>query len=48
VAEELGADMIKTNYPGDPESFKKIVKACSVHGQVLISSMVLSPSPVQG
>ncbi len=30
VAEELGSDMIKTNYPGDPESFKKIVKACSV------------------
>jgi fructose-bisphosphate aldolase/2-amino-3,7-dideoxy-D-threo-hept-6-ulosonate synthase len=30
VAEELGADMIKTNYPGDPEAFGKIVKACSV------------------
>lgn len=30
VAEELGADMIKTNYPGDPESFQKIVRACSV------------------
>ena len=30
VAEELGADMIKTNYPGDPEAFRKIVKACSV------------------
>jgi fructose-bisphosphate aldolase/2-amino-3,7-dideoxy-D-threo-hept-6-ulosonate synthase len=30
VAEELGADFIKTNYPGDPESFKKIVEACSV------------------
>jgi len=30
VAEELGADMIKTNYPGDPAAFKKIVKACSV------------------
>jgi len=25
-----GADMIKTNYPGDPEAFRKIVKACSV------------------
>jgi fructose-bisphosphate aldolase/2-amino-3,7-dideoxy-D-threo-hept-6-ulosonate synthase len=22
--------MIKTNYPNDPEAFKKIVKACSV------------------
>ena len=30
VAEELGADMIKTNYPGDPEAFKRIAKACSV------------------
>jgi fructose-bisphosphate aldolase/2-amino-3,7-dideoxy-D-threo-hept-6-ulosonate synthase len=30
VAEELGADMIKTNYPGSPEAFRKIVKACSV------------------
>ncbi|MDO8871919.1 MAG: 2-amino-3,7-dideoxy-D-threo-hept-6-ulosonate synthase [Methanoregula sp.] len=30
VAEELGADLIKTNYPGDPEAFKKIVKSCSV------------------
>jgi fructose-bisphosphate aldolase/2-amino-3,7-dideoxy-D-threo-hept-6-ulosonate synthase len=30
VAEELGADLIKTNYPGDPEAFRKIVKACSV------------------
>jgi fructose-bisphosphate aldolase/2-amino-3,7-dideoxy-D-threo-hept-6-ulosonate synthase len=30
VAEELGADLIKTNYTGDPVSFRKIVKACSV------------------
>ena len=30
VAEELGADMIKTNYPGSPEAFGRIVKACSV------------------
>jgi len=30
VAEELGADLIKTNYTGDPVSFSKIVKACSV------------------
>jgi fructose-bisphosphate aldolase/2-amino-3,7-dideoxy-D-threo-hept-6-ulosonate synthase len=30
VAEELGADFIKTNYPGSPEAFKKIVEACSV------------------
>ncbi|MDH7593313.1 MAG: 2-amino-3,7-dideoxy-D-threo-hept-6-ulosonate synthase [Methanomicrobiales archaeon] len=30
VAEELGADLIKTNYTGNKESFAKIVKACSV------------------
>lgn len=30
VAEELGADLIKTNYTGDPESFADIVSACSV------------------
>jgi fructose-bisphosphate aldolase/2-amino-3,7-dideoxy-D-threo-hept-6-ulosonate synthase len=30
VAEELGADFIKTNYPGSPEAFEKIVTACSV------------------
>ena len=30
VAEELGADLVKTNYTGDPESFKKIVNASSI------------------
>ncbi len=30
VAEELGSDMIKTNYPNDAAAFQKIVKACSV------------------
>lgn len=30
VAEEIGADLIKTSYTGDPESFKKITAACSV------------------
>ena len=30
VAEELGADMIKTSYPGSPEAFSRITKACSV------------------
>ncbi|MDI9633084.1 MAG: 2-amino-3,7-dideoxy-D-threo-hept-6-ulosonate synthase [Methanolinea sp.] len=30
VAEELGADLIKTNYTGDPRSFREIVSACSV------------------
>jgi fructose-bisphosphate aldolase/2-amino-3,7-dideoxy-D-threo-hept-6-ulosonate synthase len=30
VAEELGADLIKTNYPGDSQAFRRIVHACSV------------------
>ena len=30
VAEELGADIIKTNYTGDPETFRRITAACSV------------------
>lgn len=30
VAEELGADLIKTSYTGDPVSFARIVQACSV------------------
>jgi len=30
VAEEIGADIIKTSYTGDPETFKKITAACSV------------------
>jgi fructose-bisphosphate aldolase/2-amino-3,7-dideoxy-D-threo-hept-6-ulosonate synthase len=30
VAEELGADLIKTNYTGDPDSFRQITAACSV------------------
>ena len=27
---ELGADIIKTNYTGDPESFARVVKGCPV------------------
>jgi fructose-bisphosphate aldolase/2-amino-3,7-dideoxy-D-threo-hept-6-ulosonate synthase len=30
VGAELGADIIKTNYTGDVESFKKVVKGCPV------------------
>jgi len=30
VAEELGADLIKTTYTGDPETFRRITAACSV------------------
>src|SRR5690606_34775819 len=27
---ELGADIIKTNYTGDPETFREVVKGCPV------------------
>jgi fructose-bisphosphate aldolase/2-amino-3,7-dideoxy-D-threo-hept-6-ulosonate synthase len=27
---ELGADIIKTNYTGDPDSFKNVVRGCPV------------------
>jgi fructose-bisphosphate aldolase/2-amino-3,7-dideoxy-D-threo-hept-6-ulosonate synthase len=30
VGAELGADIIKTNYTGDPDSFKEVVKSCTV------------------
>lgn len=30
VGAELGADIIKTNYTGDPESFRKVVEGCPV------------------
>ena len=30
VAEELGADIIKTSYTGDPETFAAITRACAV------------------
>jgi 2-amino-3,7-dideoxy-D-threo-hept-6-ulosonate synthase len=30
VAEELGADLIKTNYPQDEKAFRQITTACSV------------------
>jgi fructose-bisphosphate aldolase/2-amino-3,7-dideoxy-D-threo-hept-6-ulosonate synthase len=30
VGAELGADVVKTNYTGDPESFRKVVEGCSV------------------
>ncbi len=28
AAAELGADIIKTNWPGDPEGFREVVKGC--------------------
>jgi len=30
VGAELGADIVKTNYTGDPDSFKEVVKGCPV------------------
>lgn len=30
VAEELGADLIKTNYTGDPKTFRPITEGCAV------------------
>jgi fructose-bisphosphate aldolase/2-amino-3,7-dideoxy-D-threo-hept-6-ulosonate synthase len=30
VGAELGADIVKTNYTGDPASFKEVVRGCSV------------------
>lgn len=30
VGAELGADVIKTNYTGDPDSFKEVIRSCPV------------------
>lgn len=30
VGAELGADIIKTNYTGDPDSFKEVIRSCPV------------------
>jgi fructose-bisphosphate aldolase/2-amino-3,7-dideoxy-D-threo-hept-6-ulosonate synthase len=30
VGAELGADIIKTNYTGDPDSFKDVIRSCPV------------------
>jgi class I fructose-bisphosphate aldolase len=30
MAAELGADLIKTDYTGDPESFKEVVESCNI------------------
>lgn len=30
IGAELGADIIKTNYPGDPEKFKQVLEGCPV------------------
>jgi len=30
IGAELGADIIKTNYTGDPDSFREVVRGCPV------------------
>ena len=30
IGAELGADLIKTNYTGDPDSFKDVIRSCPV------------------
>jgi DhnA family fructose-bisphosphate aldolase class Ia len=30
VGAELGADMVKTNYTGDPDSFSRVIESCPV------------------
>ncbi|MBS7636887.1 2-amino-3,7-dideoxy-D-threo-hept-6-ulosonate synthase [Candidatus Bathyarchaeota archaeon] len=30
IGAELGADIVKTNYTGDPESFRKVIEGCPV------------------
>jgi fructose-bisphosphate aldolase/2-amino-3,7-dideoxy-D-threo-hept-6-ulosonate synthase len=30
VGSELGADIVKTNYTGSPETFKEVVRGCNV------------------
>jgi DhnA family fructose-bisphosphate aldolase class Ia len=30
VGAELGADMVKTSYTGDPDSFSKVIESCPV------------------
>lgn len=30
IAQEMGADIVKVNYTGDPESFREVVEGCSI------------------
>ncbi|HTY91944.1 MAG TPA: 2-amino-3,7-dideoxy-D-threo-hept-6-ulosonate synthase [Methanocella sp.] len=30
VGSEMGADVVKTNYTGDPDTFRQVIKGCSV------------------
>ena len=44
IGAELGADILKTNYTGDPESFRQVVEACPV--PVVIAGGPKSETPV--
>ena len=44
IGAELGADIVKTNYTGDPESFRQVVEACPV--PVVIAGGPKSETPV--
>jgi fructose-bisphosphate aldolase/2-amino-3,7-dideoxy-D-threo-hept-6-ulosonate synthase len=37
---ELGADMIKTNYTGDPDSFGRVVESCKVETDAELLQMI--------
>ena len=39
---ELGADIIKTNYTGDPDTFKEVVKGCPA--PIVIAGVITSYS----
>lgn len=45
VGAELGADIIKTNYSGDPDSFKTVVKGCPV--PVLVAGGLRTSSDIE-
>ena len=46
IGAELGADIIKTNYTGDPESFRQVVNACPVPVIIAGGPKVETPADV--
>lgn len=46
VAAELGADMIKTTYTGDPETMRQVIAGCPVPVLVLGGVRAATPEPV--
>jgi DhnA family fructose-bisphosphate aldolase class Ia len=43
IGMELGADVIKTQYTGDPDSFAKVVEACSPIPVIIAGGPVMAP-----